>query len=268
MIMEINKIYNEDCLTTMANMPSGAVDLTVTSPPYDNLRTYAGYLFDFIRVAGELFRVTKNGGVVVWVVNDATIDGDETGSSFRQAVHFKEIGFKLHDTMIWHKLNPMPTQHIRYENSFEFMFVLSKGKPDTTNILREPTKSGGAIRTKHRASSGKKDSPNNDGLYITSETKIRHNVWEIPIGTTRGVPHAAPFPEKLARDHILSWSNEADLVYDPFIGSGTTAKMAILTKRNYIGSEISEEYYEFANKRIRMASVEAVTPDLFGTEGY
>jgi len=261
---EINKIYNEDCLTTMAMMPDGFIDLTVTSPPYDNLRDYKGFSFNFESVACELLRVTKNGGVVVWVVNDATVNGNETGTSFRQALFFKDIGFKLHDTMIWHKLNPMPSQHIRYENSFEFMFVFSKGAPSTTNILREPTKSAGTIRTKHRASGGNKDAPNNDGLYITNTTKIRHNVWEIPIGTTRGVPHSAPFPEELVRTHILSWSNEGELVYDPFMGSGTTGKMAVLSGRNYIGSDISSEYCEFSAKRIIGASVEAVTPDLFG----
>ena len=246
----MNKIFNENCLDTMARLKDGCIDLTVTSPPYDGLRTYNGYSFDFESIAKELFRVTKDGGAVVWVVGDATVKGSESGTSFKQALFFKECGFKLHDTMIWHKNNPMPTQHNRYENSFEYMFVLCKGKIKTTNILRELSKSSGAVRTKHRASKGNKDAPNSEGIYITAKTKIRHNIWDIPVGTTRGLKHTAPFPEQLANDHIISWSNEKDIVYDPFMGSGTTAKMAILNNRNYLGSEMSSEYCEIIKKRL------------------
>ena len=141
--MEVNKIYNENCLDTMARMPNGFVDLTVTSPPYDNLRTYNGYSFDFEAVAKELYRVTKQGGVVVWVVGDATIKGSESGTSFRQALFFKEIGFNLHDTMIYAKNNPIPLNHNRYEQQFEYMFVFSKGKPNTFNAIKVRTKTGG-----------------------------------------------------------------------------------------------------------------------------
>ena len=244
--METNKIYNENCLDTMARMPDGFVDLTVTSPPYDNLRTYNGYSFDFEAVAKELYRVTKQGGVVVWVVGDATINGSETGTSFKQALYFKEIGFNLHDTMIYAKSNPTPYHHNRYNPAFEYMFVFSKHKPKTFNPIQTQTqrKRAGTFRYP-------------DGsLRIANapeprEWKMLDNIFYYSVGTDRQAKeHPAVFPEQLANDHIISWSNEGDLVYDPFMGSGTTAKMAIINKRNWIGSEISKEYCEIAEKRI------------------
>ena len=248
--MEINKCYNENCLDTMAKMPDDFVDLTVTSPPYDNLRIYNGYSFDFEAVAKELYRVTKQSGVVVWVVGDATVKGSETGTSFKQALFFKECGFNLHDTMIYLKKDPTPLTHNRYEQQFEYMFVFSKGKPKTFNGFREPSKYAGELRNnrnnKHEVSSAMR---NRDGYTTIKETKLRTNVW-LMAGAHTKHNHPAIFPEKLANDHILSWSNEGDLVYDPFMGSGTTAKMAILNKRNWIGSEISKEYCEIAEKRI------------------
>ena len=251
--MEINKIYCENCLDTMAKMPDGFVDLTVTSPPYDNLRNYNGYSFDFESIAKELFRVTKQGGVVVWVVGDATIKGSETGTSFKQALYFKEIGFNLHDTMIYKKQNYTPLTHNRYEQEWEYMFCFSKGKPKAFNPLRVPCKYAGQ-KTWGKPNMYK---TNNGELTKVSQTiikdeKIKGNIFEYLVGSTQTgkIKHPAMFPEQLANDHIISWSNEGDLVYDPFTGSGTTAKMAILNKRNWIGSEISKEYCDIAEKRI------------------
>ncbi len=252
--MEVNKIYNENCLDTMARMPNGFVDLTVTSPPYDNLRTYNGYSFDFEAVAKELYRVTKQGGVVVWVVGDATIKGSETGTSFRQALYFKEIGFNLHDTMIYKKLKPVPIDSRtakRYTSDFEYMFVFSKGRIATCNYIRVPTKHGGkkAVCYQRNADGSLRlDRLLKTQNHIVADDKIKGNVWEY--ASHKKSNHPAPFPEQLAHDHIISWSNEGDLVYDPFMGSGTTAKMAILNQRNWIGSEISKEYCEIAEKRI------------------
>jgi len=253
--MEINKIYNEDCLDTMAKMPDGFVDLTVTSPPYDNLRTYNGSLVwnesIWKAIIKELYRVTKKGGVVVWVVGDATIKGSETGTSFKQALFFKGIGLNIHDTMIYRKVNPIPLTHNRYEQGFEFMFIFSKGKPKTFNPILVECKTKGKeyniIRPKGIDGSSKR---NRDEIVITKNTKYRDNIFEYSIGHKKQETgcHSAPFPEKLAEDHILSWSNEGDLVYDPFMGSGTTAKMAILNKRNWVGSEIAKEYCEIAEK--------------------
>ena len=250
-MIEINKNYNESNLETMAKMPDNFIDLTVTSPPYDNLRTYNGYSFDFENIAKELFRVTKQGGVVVWVVGDAIMNGSESGTSFKQALFFKEIGFNLHDTMIWRKPNPIPTQSTRYQQEFEYMFVFSKGKPKTFNPIRVKSKCAGVKVKKHRAvkSSHKY---NNEGSYIVADTKMIGNVWEIS-NVKNDSKHPAIFPERLANDHIITWSNEGDIVYDPFAGSGTVAKMCILNNRNWIGSEISSEYCEIIEERIKKA---------------
>lgn len=251
--MEINKIYNENCLDTMARMPDNFVDLTVTSPPYDNLRTYKGYEFDFESIAKELFRVTKDGGVVVWIIGDATIDGSETGTSFKQALLFKDIGFKLHDTMIYYKNNPMPQTGNRYHQHFEYMFAFSKENPKTFNPITEPTKYHGLANMKNRGQNGSLDY---EKVERTTEKKVG-NVFFYSVGggiSTKdkiAYNHPAAYPEQLAADHIYSWSNEGDLVYDCFMGSGTTAKMAHLQKRNWIGSEISKEYCDIAEKRIK-----------------
>ncbi len=251
--MEINKIYCESNLDTMARMPDNFIDLTVTSPPYDGLRDYNGYSFPFEEIANELYRVTKKGGVVVWVVGDATMNGSESGTSFKQALYFMSIGFNLHDTMIYRKLNPIPLTHNRYEQAFEYMFILSKGKPNTFNPIKIPCKTAGTVynikRPKAISEASKRD---RDEIMTTNNTKYKDNIFEYCVGKKQGTQtHPAPFPEDLANDHILSWSNEGDLVYDPFMGSGTTAKMAHLQKRNWIGSEISAEYVDLANKRLK-----------------
>lgn len=246
------ELYRGDCAEVLKEIDGNSIDLTVTSPPYDNLRTYNGFTFDFETIAKELYRVTKQGGVVVWNVADATIKGSETGTSFRQALFFMECGFKLHDTMIWAKPNPIPTQHNRYQNAFEFMFVLSKGAPSAANILREPSITAGRIRKKTRASGGGHDILK-EGVYASSDTKTRNNWWVIPVGGSKGTTHPAAFPETLARDHILSWSNEGDLVLDPFMGSGTTGVACANTGRNFIGIEMSKEYFKATRARVNEA---------------
>ena len=246
--MEINKIYNENCLDTMARMSDNFIDLTVTSPPYDNLRDYNGYSFDFENIAKELYRVTKEGGVVVWIVSDATVNGSESGTSFKQALYFKECGFNLHDTMIWLKPNAMPQiNKSRYNQCFEYMFVLSKGKPTKTNLLKTRTKYGGQIISR---GDGNNQNINKKGKNLVSIKKIKQNIFSYNVGGSN-YGHPAIFPEKLAADHIYSWSNEGDLVYDCFMGSGTTAKMSHIHNRNWIGSELSKEYFNIANKRIK-----------------
>lgn len=253
---QLNTIYNEDCLETMKRMPDGLIDLTVTSPPYDNLRTYNGYSFDFECIAKELYRVTKDGGVVVWVVGDATMKGSESGTSFKQALFFKEIGFNLHDTMIYQKNQFMPLTHKRYEQSFEYMFVFSKGKPKTFNPIMLDCISKGSKKYRGKAKQYENtySERKRDETTITKEKKQKENIWKFNTGNASGddkTKHNAPFPEQLAHDHIVSWSDEGDTVYDPFMGSGTTAKMARKTNRNYIGSEISKEYCDIAEERLR-----------------
>ena len=256
--MEINKIYNENCLETMAKMPDNFIDLTVTSPPYDGMRTYNGYSFPFEEIAKELFRITKNGGLVVWIVGDATVKGSESGTSFRQALHFKEIGFNLFDTMIYAKPPRGAVGNNKtYWQAFEYMFILSKGKPKTINLINDRKN-----KESRDGDNGTKRLENGDLLKVKrggySEYGRRTNIWEYGIGKGQSTKdniafeHPAIFPEQLANDHIISWSNEGDLVYDPFMGSGTTAKMSMLNNRNYIGSEISKEYCEIAEQRLKM----------------
>ena len=241
----------------MQTMPDECIDLTVTSPPYDNLRTYKGYKFEFNRVAWELLRITKPGGVVVWVVGDATIKGSETGTSFKQALYFKEIGFNLHDTMIFHKPNAMPLTHNRYDPAFEYMFILSKGKPKVFNPIKEECKYAGGVKKRHQEKKATLDVMSStrfrDEENTYKELKYRKNLWSYPVGVEPEVEignHPAPFPQKLAGDHVVSWSNEGDLVLDPMCGSGTTLKMAKQLGRNYIGIDISNEYCEIARRRV------------------
>lgn len=250
--MEINKIYNENCLNSMAHMPDNFIDLTVTSPPYDQIRNYKKYFFDFESIAKELFRVMKTGGVVVWVVGDQTIDDNETGTSFKQALYFKEIGFNLHDTMIYIKDPRFPRSN-GYGNSFDYMFILSKRKIKTFNPIKRQTLNKGIKKlVTNRQKNGnllakRYTSPNESSLY---------NVWYYSSGYMKSstdkmaFEHPAVFPEQLAIDHILSWSNEGDLVYDPFGGSGTTAIACHILKRNWILSEISSKYCELIEKRL------------------
>lgn len=251
-------IYHGDNVETMSTFPSDSIDLTVTSPPYGTLRTYGGHSWDFEGVAQQLWRVTKPGGVVVWVVADQTIDGSETGTSFRQALRFKEIGFRLHDTMIWDKpWCQYGDTASRYAGTWEYMFVFSKGSPSIVNILRdrknETAGSVKATRTDRRVS-GNGLRVSRGKPHVTHKYGPRKAIWIYAQGSetlqSRGESHPAIFPEALARDHILSWSNEGDTVLDPFMGSGTTCKMAKHNGRRAIGIEIEEKYCEIAVKRL------------------
>ncbi len=256
--LKLNKIYNENCLYTMAKMPNNFVDLTITSPPYDNIRKYGGDTFsEFELIAQELYRVTKRGGVVVWVVGDQTVKGNETGTSFRHALYFKQIGFNLFDTMIYLKTPRGAVGNNKtYWQTFEYMFILSKDTPKTINLIkdRENKEERGGDNGTKRLYDGSLLKQSRAGY---SKYGRRTNVWKYLIGKGHSASdkiayeHPAIFPEKLAQDHIISWSNKGDIVYDPFIGSGTTAKMAILNNRKYIGSELSNKYYKIAQKRIK-----------------
>jgi DNA modification methylase len=256
--MELNKIYNESCIETMHKMEDDFIDLIVTSPPYDNLRNYKGYNFDFENTAKLISRKLKQGGICVWVVGDATINGSETGTSFRQALYFIDYcDLRLHDTMIYRKKNPMVQTHNRYEQCFEYMFVFSKGKPKTFNPIKEKSLYAGTVKNRGlEVKSGLGEngvSRLREEKTVVKDEKYRHNIFEYAVGIepeTETGNHPAIFPELLAAEMIISWSNEGDLVYDCFGGSGTTAKMAHKLKRNWILSEISKEYVELAEKRI------------------
>jgi DNA modification methylase len=251
--LPINQIVSGNCLDIMKTFPDGCIDLTITSPPYDNLMEYNGYSFNFESIAKDLFRITKESGVVVWVIGDATLKGSETGTSFRQALYFKECGFNLHDTMIWVKSNPMPSfKAPRYNQSFEYMFVFSKGLPKTFNPLKEKCKTAGQSYTSVKVMTNRKV-PTRKILSEPKkkkETKNLSNVWTMG-HAYKNYGHPAVFPELLAENHIRTWTNLNDLIFDPFMGSGTTAAMALKTERNFIGCDISEEYVKIANERIR-----------------
>lgn len=251
--MKLDKIYNENCLKTMAKMPDEFLDFIITSPPYDDIRNYNGYNFEFKKIANELKRVLKKGGVIIWVVGDKTKNGSETGTSFEQALYFKEIGLKLHDTMIYYKNNPMPTAGKRYHQHFEYIFAISKGNPKTFNPIKEETKYKGLANMKNRGENGSLDYKK---VERTNEKKVG-NVFFYSIGggiSTKdkiAYKHPAIFPEQLVFDQLITWTNEYDIVYDPFIGSGTTAKISILNNRKWLGSEISKEYVDIANQRLK-----------------
>ena len=252
----INTITQGDCLEVMKRIPDGYIDLTITSPPYDNLRTYNGFKWNFEKIAKELYRVTKEGGIVVWVVGDATIKGSETLTSFRQALFFQETGFNVHDTMIYEKASPSPPSHNRYLQSFEYMFILSKGRPKTSNLIRDRKNAHGGVRKAERSIRDVDGNLTSRGAKVIPEYSVRFNIWRYATGFRQSTSdkyayeHPAIFPEKLAEDHIISWSNPGDIVFDPFVGSGTTAKMAVLNDRKYIGIDISEEYVDIARRRV------------------
>jgi site-specific DNA-methyltransferase (adenine-specific) len=255
----INRIIHGDSEHILKTMPSNSIHLTITSPPYDNIRDYNGYNFAEENIIKELFRVTKSGGVVVWVVGDATINGGESGSSFRQALKFMEHGFKLHDTMIYEKNTssfPAKRNGNRYTQIFEYMFVFCKDKIATANLISDkPNKWAGHTNWGKNTNRLK-----NGELQETTDIKPvpdfspRNNIWKYNVGKgfnskdKESHEHPAIFPEQLAEDHIMSWSNEGDIILDPFSGSGTTSKMAKKNGRKYIGIDISEEYCKLATK--------------------
>ena len=260
-MLELNRIYNMDCVNGLKLLDDECVDLTVTSPPYDNLRHYKGFSFNFEEVAKELYRVTKKGGCVVWVVNDATVKGSETGTSFRQALYFKQIGFLLNDTMIYAKDSCPYPETVRYYPAFEYMFVFSKGRPKTVNLIKDkPNKNcGDKITGTERKPDGsikRMAAIRNKTGRVIRPYGVRLNIWKYKMGYMKSTTdkiaykHPAIFPERLAHDHIISWSNEGDLILDPFSGAGTTAKMAVLAKRKFIGFEISAEYCDIARQRL------------------
>ncbi|MBO58137.1 MAG: restriction endonuclease [Euryarchaeota archaeon] len=254
----MNQIILANCVEFMSEkMEPNSIDLTVTSPPYDSLRDYNGYTFDCASVAQGLFRVTKEGGVVVWVVADKIKNGNKSLTSFKQAILFQDVGFNVHDVMIYRKKNTPFMRSNAYTNCYEFMFVFSKGKPKTFNPLTtETVRQGVEMMPTNKGPDG----INNKVPGKLNDSKTKINIWDYAVGlhgTTSdkiAFQHPAVFPEKLAEDHILSWSNKGDLIFDPMCGSGTTCKMAAKNGRNYIGCDVSEEYLEIARERLKLLS--------------
>jgi len=250
--LELDTVICADNCETLAAMPAESVDLVVTSPPYDDLRTYGGHSWDFERLAGELTRVLKPGGVIVWVVADATVNGSETLTSMRQAIHFKDVcGLLVWDTMVWNKgCQTAPTES-RYYAVWEYMFVLSKGKPKTLNLLEDRANvTNGASRGLQLSNVRKEKREITDTMRPpTKERGRRFNLWTVN-PYSAAIDHPAVFPEDLASGHVQSWSNPGDVVLDPFAGSGTTLKAAKELNRRFIGIEINPDYVEICQRRI------------------
>ena len=268
--MYLNKIICEDNVSFCKRLPNNSIDMILTSCPYDDLRDYNSYIFDFESLAHEMYRILKEGGVLIWVVNDATVKYSLTLTSMRQAIYFiDDVGFKMHDVMGYGKVNPLPSNMIRkkYASSYEYMFVLKKGNmPKTFNPIKTKNKWAGI---KAGLAQRGKDGVMPKKTIIVNDTKIKENfwfyesedyifdpnLWYYDVGynltTTDKIAyeHPAIFPEALARDHIKTWTNPGDIVFDPFMGAGTTGKMALLLDRYYIGTDISEKYCEIARKR-------------------
>lgn len=252
--MEANKIYNGDAEEVLKLFPNNSIDLVVTSPPYDNLRKYNGTgdgwtEEKFKAIANELFRVLKDGGVIVWNVYDKTENGSKTGTSLRQCLYFQEIGLNINDYMIWEKSNAMPVvAQPRYNPCFEFMWILSKGKPKTFNPIKVPCKCAGQIYDSTCKNIGGENGRTHKTFNINS-TKTDKNIWTFAVAQNK-TKHPAVFPYELPYRHIKTWSNEGETVLDPFMGSGTTALACCDLKRNYIGIEMNKEYCELIQERI------------------
>ena len=252
-MIELENIYRENCLETWSRMPDDFLDMTITSPPYDDLREYNGYHFPVEDIAANLLAKTKPGGVVIWVVGDRTYNGSESLTSFRHALTFQDAGFKVHDTMIYHKNNPIPSDcGKRYRQCFEYMFCFSKGQPKTFNPIMQPIKQEKAFKSFRITKVGRNDLAHD---HVAPKERKVNNIFSYNVGTSSSrdkvaFEHPAIFPEQLVEDQISTWTNAGDLVYDCFMGSGTTAKIAHLLKRRWIGSEISEEYVDIAMRRL------------------
>jgi DNA modification methylase len=253
-MLEFGQIYHESCIDTLKRMPSEFLDLTITSPPYDDLREYNGYNFPVGAIAECLFDRTKDGGVVIWVVGDRTVNGGETLTSFEHAMTFRDAGFRVHDTMIYAKNNPIPSDcGKRYRQCFEYMFAFSKGRPKTFNPLMQPIKQEKAFKSFRITKVGRNDLEHD---HVAPKERKVNNIFFYNVGTSSSrdkiaFEHPAIFPEQLVSDQISTWTDEGDIVYDCFMGSGTTAKIAQKLKRRWIGSEISEEYVKLAGERLR-----------------
>lgn len=251
--LNLNEIYCNDCVEGMKKLPENSVDLVVTSPPYDNLRDYKGYKFQAESIAKELFRILKQGGIAIWVVGDKIKNGNKSLTSFKHALHFQAIGFNVHDVMIYRKKNTPFMRSNAYTNCFEFMFVFSKGKPKTFNPLKTKTIRHGREKL---VVNKKSDGVNKKVWGELKKEKTLTNIWDYAVGLHGSTSdkiafkHTAIFPEKLAEDHILSWTNPGDVVLDPMCGSGTTCKMAKKNNRLFIGFDISKEYCDIAKERV------------------
>lgn len=256
---DYSTLYNGNCIDILKDLDL-KFDLVVTSPPYDNLRDYGNDLFNFESIAEQLIYSLKEGGIIVWIVNDSTINGSETGTSFRQALSFIDMGLNLHDTMIYQKNSASFPEINRYYNIFEYMFIFSKGKPKTTNLINDRKNKYGGTSTWGKITERQKSGTlrKKEMYKIVKEYGVRWNIWKYNTGGLglsspdfpKSTKHPAIFPYKLAYDHIITWSNENDLVLDPMAGSGTVLKAAESLGRKSVGIEIYKPYCDLIVERL------------------
>lgn len=249
------KLYTGDCSDVMKGWPDSCIDMALTSPPYGDMRRYKGYTFNFEAIAIQMVRTLKEGGVIIWVVGDQTRGGSESGTSMRQALHFMDLGLKLYDTMIYHKMNYPPLTHKRYEQEWEYMFCLSKGNPKTFNPIKLACKKAGQElwgRPSYYKTDDGKLSVGADKRVVKKD-KIHGNIFSYMVGSNNKHTsnHPGIFPYYLARDQIASWSNPGDIILDPMCGSGSTGVEAIKMKRRFIGIDISPEYIKETAKALK-----------------
>jgi site-specific DNA-methyltransferase (adenine-specific) len=261
--VELNKVYQQDCIVGMRKIPDGAIDLVVTSPPYDNLRDYNGYSVDLNETGKNIYRILKDGGVAVMVIQDQTKNFGKSLTSFRTIVDWCDnVGFKLFECVIYRKNG---TEGAWWKNRFrvdhEYMPIFLKGeKPQYFNkdSLKVKSKHGGKIMTgfANRKTNGE------TGKSITkaiNEMKCRGTVWDYLMAGDKDPvkrKHPAPFPDKIPFDFINCFCPPNGIVLDPFVGSGSTVVGAKKLNRSFIGFDISEEYCNLTRKRL-----DSVSPD-------
>lgn len=256
-MINVEGIHEGECSKVMSGWPADCIDMVLTSPPYADLLNYRGFKFDLAAIARQLFRVLKDGGVMVWVIGDKTVDYSRQMIPYTHAFGLRDAGFCIYDVMIYSKPAGRYMNRYRYPNVYEHMIVASKGKPKTFNPIMVKTKKPGDSRNTtilHR------DADNNRtlGYRTTAEERPHDNIWKYSPGfgavDRYAFEHPAVFPEKLARDQIISWSNPNDIVLDPMCGSGTTLKMARVYGRRYAGIDVAPEYLEIVRRRLRECS--------------
>lgn len=260
MKLALNKIHHFDAVVGLRLLPADCIDLTLTSPPYDWIRDYNGTFdpakFPFVRIAEELYRITAPGGVVLWITRDQQQDCCESGTSAKQMLYFKNIGFNV-QTMI---VDSISARHRRYCYGMppQFCFVLSKGRPKAFHPIRDkPNTEPGRIKSwsaRNRDGRIRKGKPKEIPKYGR-----RSHIWLYPTGfglvSDDPLPRNAPAPmvETVAGDLMLSYSNPGDLILDPMAGLGTTGKVAVKLNRQFIGFERVRKYCDVANDRVRQA---------------
>jgi len=246
----LNTVRTEDCLTGMRKLPDAFVDLVFTSPPYADLRDYAAirpddYVGWFLPIAYEIRRLLKRRGSFVLNLNDRCVRGARHTFVHRLVVAMVDIvRMPLIETYIWQKPNAMPGKFgARLKDAFEYVFWFGR----TTDVRFYPRHVGTpyAKETPRKA----KVRYRRGGQRMNGATVYRRgwadpgNVVQCPVARGKA-EHPARMPDELAAFFIRLATRKGHIVVDPFMGSGTTARVARALGRKYLGFEIHPEYLE------------------------